>query len=576
MQRFPLLCLLCILLQASHAANLTLSLRHTVSGQPLLLDSLRYRNAHDELFAISRLSYLVANIALQDQQGQWHNIPNALAWLDAAARRTQLELSALPQHTYQAIRFDIGLSAEVNHSDPAQYAAQHPLNPNLNNLHWTWQSGYIFLALEGRYRDNSGQLQGFVYHFANDPQCTTVTLPLPQTIAAGSLIDIDFDIAALLNAPSSLAFGQHGASSHSRKDDPITTALKNNLRSAFQLRRIQTAPAATNEPPKPPIDFPASYTAHGFQMSRRFPIPDLPSDNPLIEERIELGRLLFHDPRLSADNSIACASCHKTEAAMSDNRTKSIGIDGQRSRRHSMPLFNLAWKQQFFWDGRAPSLRQQALMPIEDPTEMGETLPNVLNKLAADTDYTDLFAKAFRSRAITATNLGLALESFLLSLTSDNSRFDQAIQSKAELSEAEQRGFELFMTEYEPRSGQYGADCFHCHGGALFTDNRLHDNGLKADNDLGLAAVTQRHIDAHKFSTPSLRNVALTAPYMHDGRFETLEQVIEHYSSGIQRRATLDPNLSKHPAGGLPLSTTDKAALVAFLKTLTDPQYLTD
>jgi cytochrome c peroxidase len=184
-----------------------------------------------------------------------------------------------------------------------------------------------------------------------------------------------------------------------------------------------------------------------------------------------------------------------------------------------------------------------------------------------------LFAKAFESGAINATNLGLALESFLLSLTSCDSKFDQAMQGKAQLSAAEQRGFELFMTEYEPRSGQYGADCFHCHGGALFTDNRFHDNGLQADHDLGLGAITQRRSDTHHFATPSLRNVALTAPYMDDGRFETLEQVIEHYSSGIQRRATLAPNLSKHPAGGLQLSTSDKAALVASLKALTDPQY---
>ena len=174
-------------------------------------------------------------------------------------------------------------------------------------------------------------------------------------------------------------------------------------------------------------------------------------------------------------------------------------------------------------------------------------------------------------------NLSLALESFLLSLTSYDSKFDQAMQGKAELSEAEQRGFELFMTEFEPRSGQFGADCFHCHGGALFTDNRFHDNGLESrNNDLGLAEVTQLRSDEHKFSTPSLRNVALTAPYMHDGRFESLEEVIDHYSSGIHPRETLDPNLAKHPSGGIPLNDGDKAALVAFLKTLTDPQYLAD
>jgi len=129
------------------------------------------------------------------------------------------------------------------------------------------------------------------------------------------------------------------------------------------------------------------------------------------------------------------------------------------------------------------------------------------------------------------------------------------------------------MTEFEPRSGQYGADCFHCHGGALFTDNRFHDNGLKPINDKGLAEITKRTFDENKFATPSLRNVTLTAPYMHDGRFQTLEEVVEHYSTGIHQRTTLDPNLSKHPQSGLQLSTEDKVALVAFLRTLTDPKF---
>ena len=565
-------------MQLAHGSDLSLSIRHTISGKPLQLDSLRYTNSAGETFSVSRLSYLVSNVAVQDNTGNWHTIPDSIAWIDAKARRTQINLSNIPDGSYQSLRFDIGLSESLNHSDPAQYPATHPLNPNLNNLHWTWQTGYIFLAIEGHYRDATGDLQGFVYHYANNPRRTTITLPLPKTIGAvSSHLEIDFDIAALLNAPAPLSFIKDGASSHSREGDPTPTALKKNLPGAFQLHRIHETTTVATEARKPPIDFPSAYTAHGFQMSRRFPIPDLPTDNPLIEERIQLGRQLFHDPILSADATITCATCHTPEAAMSDNLTKSVGIHNQLSRRHSMPLFNLAWKQQFFWDGRAPSLREQTLMPIEDPTEMGDSLPNVLNKLKADTNYPEQFAKAFKSGEINELNLSLALESFLLSLTSYDSKFDQAMQGKAELSEAEQRGFELFMTEFEPRSGQFGADCFHCHGGALFTDNRFHDNGLESrNNDLGLAEVTQLRSDEHKFSTPSLRNVALTAPYMHDGRFKTLEEVIDHYSSGIHPRETLDPNLAKHPSGGIPLSDNDKTALVAFLETLTDPQYLAD
>ena len=206
---------------------------------------------------------------------------------------------------------------------------------------------------------------------------------------------------------------------------------------------------------------------------------------------------------------------------------------------------------------------------------MGESLDNVIEKLSSDADYPALFSNAFGSGSITQQTISLALENFLLSLTSYNSKFDQAMSGKAQLSPSEQRGFELFMTEYEPRSRQYGADCFHCHGGALFTDNRFHDNGLaQISADRGLAEVTQNSLDVNKFSTPSLRNIALTAPYMHDGRFQTLEDVVEHYSGPIATRFSLDPNLAKHPAAGLQLSAQDKTALVDFLKTLSDPQYI--
>jgi cytochrome c peroxidase len=163
------------------------------------------------------------------------------------------------------------------------------------------------------------------------------------------------------------------------------------------------------------------------------------------------------------------------------------------------------------------------------------------------------------------------VENFLLTLTSHDSKFDRAYRGEATLTDEEKRGFELFITEREPRMGSLGGDCFHCHGGALFTDHQFHNNGLKiSEEDLGRFKVTQAKIDRGAFSTPSLRNVALTAPYMHDGRFKTLEEVIDHYSEGVSRTETLDPNLAKHPDGGLHLSPEDKKALISFLKTLTE------
>ena len=235
-----------------------------------------------------------------------------------------------------------------------------------------------------------------------------------------------------------------------------------------------------------------------------------------------------------------------------------------------MPLFNLAWKKSFFWDGRAPSLRAQALLPIQDHKEMDESLEKVVAKLKEDPIYPPLFAAAFKSGEITPENIGLAIENFLLSRLSLDSKLDRSMKGKATLNNEEKRGLELFFTEFEPRLGKFGADCFHCHGGALFTDNGFHNNGLKPSDDIGLAAFTKKDSDRYKFSTPSLRNIALTAPYMHDGRFATLEEVVDHYNNGFQRSETLDPNLAKHPTG-LKLSDADKKALVAFLKTLTDP-----
>jgi cytochrome c peroxidase len=202
---------------------------------------------------------------------------------------------------------------------------------------------------------------------------------------------------------------------------------------------------------------------------------------------------------------------------------------------------------------------------------MNDTLTNVISKLAATEDYAAGFAGAFGSREIDSDRMARALEQFLLTQTSHDSKFDRCLRGEAVLTEPEQRGFELFHTEYDPRRGQLGADCFHCHGGPLFQSQAFANNGLDTSFvDVGRSAVTGQAGDLGKFAVPSLRNVELTAPYMHDGRIATLEEVVEHYSTRIQRSATLDPNLAKHPAGGVPLAAADKQALVAFLRTLTD------
>ncbi|WP_269540623.1 MbnP family protein [Cerasicoccus fimbriatus] len=550
-----------------------MSIAHHYDGQRLQLDSLRYETRAGETFSLTRLSYLLSNFALQSESGEWVEIADSVAWVDLASRRESIWLENIPDGRYRALRFAVGVESARNHADPSAWPADHPLNPALNNLHWGWQGGYIFAAIEGRYREGES-LSGFVYHLANDWNYRLVTLPLTFQAEDAVEIHLSLDLASWFHAPEPIAFAADGVSTHSREGDLVAAKLATNILSAFSVSRIVKHNPGAMVASVTPIDMPDHFEPYPFRLSGRFPRPALPPDNPLIVERVELGRRLFFDHRLSRSNRISCVNCHQPEEAFADRRVMSMGVDRQRTARHSMPLFNLAWKEHFFWDGRVTGLREQVLHPIIDPVEMGSDMDALLAELKADQYYRIAFKEAFGEGEISERNLGLALESFLLTLTSFDSRFDQAMRGEAELTTTEKRGFELFMTEFEPRSRQFGADCFHCHGGALFSDNQFHNNGLALlRGDTGRGKVTGKSADVGKFVTPSLRNVALTAPYMHDGRFATLEEVIEHYSSGVESSETLDPNLAKHPRGGLNLSTEDQAALVAFLKTLSDPQF---
>jgi cytochrome c peroxidase len=553
-------------------ASLEIAVRPTFDGQPLLLDSLRYSNAAQETLSFTRLSYLLSGFALEREDGGWVELPSQFAWMDAEKRRSVARLDHIPEGKYRALRFYLGPDEEANAADPANYPPDHPLNPNLNGLHWSWQGGYIFLAAEGHFRAGSDEIKGYAFHLARDPNRTRINLTAQLDLTHGCAVLLDFDLATLLNAPRPISLAKDGVATHSREGDPVAAALVANLPAAFRVRQVLSAtPAISQRSAVQPLYLPEKYTPYRFTMGATFPIPDLPRDNPLLEERVALGKKLFSETALSSDGTLSCASCHAPAAGFTDARRFSLGVRGQTGTRHAMPLFNLAWKTSFFWDGRAPSLRAQALVPIQDPTEMGETLDHVTAKLAGAKDYAPLFLAAFGNSEITAEKIGLALENYLLTLTAHHAKFDRVLRGQDAFSAEERRGFELFMTEYDPRTQQFGADCFHCHGGALFSDHQFHNNGLAENgNDPGRFRFTKSESDRNKFATPSLRNVARSSPYMHDGRFTTLEEVIDHYSTGVQRSATLDPNLAKHPDGGLHLSAEDRRALVAFLGTLSD------
>ena len=568
----------CLLTVAS-AARLQIEITPKVSGENLQPASLRYQSSAGEAFSITRVSYLVSDFALQRMDGSWLEISNSVAWLDFEQNRNSIWLETIPGGKFSAFRFSIGLNTNLNHADVAGFPAGHPLNPNLNGLHWSWQGGFIFLALEGLWRNPSGQLDGWAYHLARDTNATRITLAAPLVITNETRVEMDFDLATLLTAPRPLSFARDGSSTHSRDGDPLSAALIVNLPGAFRVHRISSLTGAEISAAHPePLYLPAKCTPYPLQMSATFPIPDLPRDNPLLVERVELGRKLFFDERVSINDRQSCAGCHSPEKAFTDGRPTARGAEGELGPRKTMPLSNLAWKKEFFWDGREKSLREQVLQPIQNPVEMHQSLTNLFVKLArADAKYPSLFSAAFGSPEITAEKISLALENYVLTLTSFDARFDRVLRGEDRFTTEEQRGFELFSTEYDPRRQQFGADCFHCHGGALFQSQSFANNGLDAEfKDLGRHKVTKRDGDQGKFAVPSLRNVALTGPYMHDGRFPTLEEVVEHYCSGIRRSATLDPNLAKHPDGGLPLSAQDKRALVAFLKTLTDGRFQFD
>lgn len=309
-------------------------------------------------------------------------------------------------------------------------------------------------------------------------------------------------------------------------------------------------------------------TPYNFVIPNKFPKPDLPADNPMTVEGIALGRKLFYEPLLSRDGTISCASCHKPPSSFSDPDAISKGVNGVLLKRHSMPLFNVAWTSQFFWDGRANSLEEQALQPVESHSEMDEKWDNVVAKLSAQAQYPPLFERAFKTKIITKELTVKAIAQFERTLVSANTKFDQWLRDEYTMTAQEIEGYSLFYTEK--------ADCFHCHGIApLMTDQRFHNNGLdEAPQDSGYFKVTKDIFDIGKFRSPSLRNIEYTAPYMHDGRFKTLEEVIAHYNNGVNRSPNLDPLMFDGKKRGL--TTSQIQSLIAFLKMLSDPSFLTN
>jgi cytochrome c peroxidase len=320
-----------------------------------------------------------------------------------------------------------------------------------------------------------------------------------------------------------------------------------------------------------PLVYPANF-------GNRINIPD---DNPTTQQGVYLGRALFYETRLSANNTLSCASCHKQELAFTDGRAFSIGVDGVPTPRNSMSLANLLWTRKFFWDGRANSLEEQAAIPLTNPHEMGQSLAISAQKISKAAPYPVLFKQVFGDANITGDRIVKAISQFERTLISANSRYDRYLRNAYTPTPDELKGMELFNRGAQPEDGIRGANCAHCHGGPKTYMELFHNNGLDSiPQDKGIAALTGLPGDVGRFKVPTLRNIALTGPYMHDGRFKTLAEVVDHYSDHLVESPSLSTFLrgESNQSGSLSLKLRpeEKKQLIAFLDMLTDSSFITD
>lgn len=325
-----------------------------------------------------------------------------------------------------------------------------------------------------------------------------------------------------------------------------------------------------------------SITPYELKIPSHFPAMPIPGDNPMSVEGVELGRKLFYDTRLSLDNSISCASCHNQANGFSDHNQFSIGVNGTVGVRQSMSLVNLGWQSAYFWDGRAETLEEQVLHPVSDPIEMNQSWSATAKKLNAVEEYQNEFYRVFKVLNFDSTHISKAIAQFLRTLISGQSKYDVMYKYQnnlplnsfeqqlfSEVSNEEWAGMDLFFS-------LTNGDCLHCHDGPLMEVQGLFsNNGLDDEfSDMGRMDVTGNPNDEGKFKVPSLRNIEHTAPYMHDGRFSNLDEVINHYSFGVVESPTIDPMMEFSHQGGVQLDAQEHQLIKAFLKTFTDHEFL--
>lgn len=308
------------------------------------------------------------------------------------------------------------------------------------------------------------------------------------------------------------------------------------------------------------LNIPSNFPAPVYDLKR----------NPLTIEGVELGRRLFYEPALSRDSTISCGSCHQQEAAfIQAGHDFSHGVDNKHGRRNTLPIFNVLFRKTFFWDGGVHNLDMVPVNPIENPIEMDEQLDRVIYRINSNQAYKSLFRSAFATDTITSIEFLQALSQFMAAMISANSRYDRFVRKEGEqLTQTELEGMAIFREK-----------CSSCHATDLFTDDTFRNNGITDDfrYDKGREEITLNPADKGKFKVPSLRNIDYTAPYMHNGSLETLEEVLEHYRSGMKDNPTLDSIFRKRAGKpGINLSDDEVKKLVSFLKTLSDKEFIQD
>ncbi len=320
-------------------------------------------------------------------------------------------------------------------------------------------------------------------------------------------------------------------------------------------------------------------TPYSFPRLNFFPPMPVNKDNPVTEEGVSLGRFLFYDPIISVDSSMSCSSCHRQEKAFSDSPIRfSTGVSGAGANRNTLPLFNLAWYPSLFWDGRAVSIEEQVFQPVKAHDELGLDWAAAEKRIAESRLYRAKFKEAFGDKPIDSTLIARAIAQFERTLISHQSKYDRVLNGKDYFTHDEYQGFILM-------NDQTKGDCLHCHttdSDPLGTTGGFSNNGLDpvleptGYRDKGRAGITRRKRDLGLFKIPSLRNVAVTAPYMHDGRFTTLGEVLDFYSKGVNPSINVDSKMGSAHQGGVRLSPDEKLQIIAFLKTLTDSVFLTN